>query len=497
MGSSRVFQCWFAGVCVALAISPAVQAQSCDYLDAAPRPSWVSVPPVSSNLYFGVGAQELGSQQPFEALRLAKQAALNDLSSNIEVTLSSELTAAQQVSSQGGREEVSRQVASVTRIVTSSTLKEIQIRETWLDRKSCTFWVLGAVTRESVEALRNAERQRAKLQELERLLQRIADTKQPVESRQSDLGLALALYGEINFAVLENDSAKSSYEQRLNEIASKVGADYQQAREAQSLLDEADLAASQARIARSVKERALYGQAAASGYESVIGRFPFGRGNHYWAETASFRLADLNRTQNNSCAAVNYYERVRDNSASSDWARKAEEALSLVSCGAEERSQSMWMSSLSGKEYGLICLYRANGKIQEWKNICDKMKDKIQQSGGVAKPLKLERARYAALFDGLKDGDSSGVENNGNLVIALADGEIGTRSNKQNPTGADYQFKGEVAVHVISAGEGEFQDQFSGAGGWNPISRQMAMEVLGVIVFNRWQERYGTMVGAK
>jgi hypothetical protein len=245
-----------------------------------------------------------------------------------------------------------------------------------------------------------------------------------------------------------------------------------------------------------LKARVLFNQTAVKGYEAIIGRFPFGAGREYWAELASFRAADLFKSMNDPCRAVQYYERVRDNSGSNEWSGKAQSVLGSTRCSAEDRSRSAWAAALAGQEYGLVCLSRANNRVQEWKNICDKLKDHVQRSGGVATVVAVEKGKQAQTFGQLKDGNTQ-MAAYPNLIVAIADGELGSRVNRQNPGGADYQFKGAVATFVTRGGETEFRDEFSGAGGWNPISREMTMEVLGVIVFNRWQDKYGAMVGAK
>ena len=54
----------------------------------------------------------------------------------------------------------------------------------------------------------------------------------------------------------------------------------------------------------------------------------------------------------------------------------------------------------------------------------------------------------------------------------------------------DYQFKGKLLTRVVSDASDEFADNYSGVGGWNPISRDMAMEVLALQVSRRWQDKY-------
>ena len=55
--------------------------------------------------------------------------------------------------------------------------------------------------------------------------------------------------------------------------------------------------------------------------------------------------------------------------------------------------------------------------------------------------------------------------------------------------GRDYQFKGQLTSYVLNGGAAEFNDQYSGIGGWNPVSSEMAMDVLAIQAGRRFREK--------
>ena len=56
--------------------------------------------------------------------------------------------------------------------------------------------------------------------------------------------------------------------------------------------------------------------------------------------------------------------------------------------------------------------------------------------------------------------------------------------------GDDHQFSGRIYSYVLHDGELEFKDKYTGTGGWNPVSEEMAVEVLGLNVAKRWKKKY-------
>ena len=75
-------------------------------------------------------------------------------------------------------------------------------------------------------------------------------------------------------------------------------------------------------------------------------------------------------------------------------------------------------------------------------------------------------------------------------MIFVNKGKTNTRQNAKNPSGNDHQFSGRIYSYVIHNGKLEFKDKYTGTGGWNPVSEEMAVEVLGLNVAKRWKKKY-------
>ena len=78
----------------------------------------------------------------------------------------------------------------------------------------------------------------------------------------------------------------------------------------------------------------------------------------------------------------------------------------------------------------------------------------------------------------------------GRVLIFVAKGKMKHRKNPKNPMGEDYQFTGKVYSYLLDNGSVEFRDKYTGTGGWNPVSEEMAMEVMGLHAAKRWKSKY-------
>jgi hypothetical protein len=73
----------------------------------------------------------------------------------------------------------------------------------------------------------------------------------------------------------------------------------------------------------------------------------------------------------------------------------------------------------------------------------------------------------------------------GKLVLGvIALGEMKTREH-------EYQFEGAMTTFLFNNNsEAVFKDRFQGMTGWNPMSPQMVMDVLGINVVKRWRDKF-------
>jgi hypothetical protein len=85
-----------------------------------------------------------------------------------------------------------------------------------------------------------------------------------------------------------------------------------------------------------------------------------------------------------------------------------------------------------------------------------------------------------------------GVGEPGTLLLGVvALGVMKNRiNNESGGSGHEFQFEGGMSTFLIDNGSTVFADRFQGTTGWNPISSQMVMDVLGINVVKRWREKF-------
>ena len=91
------------------------------------------------------------------------------------------------------------------------------------------------------------------------------------------------------------------------------------------------------------------------------------------------------------------------------------------------------------------------------------------------------------------DRDSNAAANmnlKGRVLLFVAKGKVKNRKNAKNPMGEDHQFSGKIYSYLLNNGKLDFKDKYTGTGGWNPVSEEMALEVLGLNVAKRWKSKY-------
>jgi hypothetical protein len=468
---------------------------NCDFLPAREKPEWILYAPASDHNYYGIGASEVANpEKPLEALKQAKVSALNELSTNIEVQLKSRFRQEQQLSTDGDEEQFERRISSVTNIVANSTLQDVKYDEVWLDHNSCIIWVKASVSKQGINALRNQELQQGKLENVDSLIKRSRDDSRSTDSRLDDLATARLLLDQINFSVINDNNGRDFYIELLDTVSRSLGTDIETANNIKQRVVSADRALISSNNTNSYQEKNLYIREAIDGLSSILIDQPFDDTPHAWAEKAAFRIGAIYKQSNDPCKAITYFEKISYNSSSEEWSNKAYDELSTLKCTKEDRLRSTWLQSFAGRNITLVCAYRTNNTIQKWDYLCDKIQGKVQEHGASTIANTMTLAELKKNFTILSPETADSIINSNDTYLAIADGTISTRANKKNPFGKDYQFKGKVSVYMIRNGKVEYSDRFQGAGGWNPISEEMAMEVLGVHVAKRWNKKYSEIL---
>ena len=122
-----------------------VSAQTCDFLPRGPQPEWTYESPQIEGYYVGVGLAESdgpdGELGADEQIEQARQSAVADLASSIEVSVKSSLAVELRSKRSGGSEAVNMDVTQMTETITDTSLKDVTVDQTWLDREHCIVWV--------------------------------------------------------------------------------------------------------------------------------------------------------------------------------------------------------------------------------------------------------------------------------------------------------------------------------------------------------------------
>lgn len=485
----RIRRWWLSAlVCVAAANSPAVQAK-CDFLAKAPQPAWVSGSQAQADRYTGVGqADEQDSVR--KQLELAKQAAIRELASNIEVSVRNDLTVSETLKT--GEEAISDlQIESITRSTTDVSLAGVEVDGSWLDRKRCVLWVLVSVDKAEVKRLQYRNYQQANVTRLDDLIAQAEAADAQVDARRQALAKARALIGEIDFSALETALSRDFYDQTLARVAELVGAAQAESIDVGGQLEQARSLIVEAKAASAASAKGIKLNEARQLLRQVARLEPFGKAPDYWAEQASWELGDLETAANNPCAARVQYSRIESLAKDASWTRRARRAMRTVACSEDDQKKYVWRQRFEGQQVALMCAFDTGSAQQHWQRVCDDIRGFLASHGAA-----VEQRNAGAPAAVINAAQSAPVDDDDIVLVFAATGQIATRDNPRNAGVTDYQFKGKLMTRVVSDANDEFADNYSGVGGWNPISRDMAMEVLALQVSRRWQDKfYGQLVG--
>ena len=474
-----------ATLAAALLAAPA-HAARCPDFPRSPQPDWVThnVPP--AGWYTGVGQAQHGSLNLTDQVALAKQAALRDLAGSIRVSVRSELNLRESAEGQDGKLASRTQVESTTQTSTAAELADVQADEVWMDAGSCTVWVRVKVEEAVV-----------RLSRLREFVAAAGDAAVPLPDREKALAQAESLLPQVDFSRARDGATREYFATLIANLklalASARGRfevndkDFAQARE---LLQKARLAATpgeQARLALPARDLLT----------RVSSSAPFGKAPDYWPEKATWELADFEAAAGNPCEARRLLADLARRGGG-DWAARAGSRADELSCSPEQKELSALRRMAYGRDVSLLCVYEAGGKAQPWNRACADLTSLLTESGAARVDASAATpAQAAALARECAQGCARAPGGGGLTVVFFASGDLKSRNDAQNPMGKDWQFKGQIDTYVLDAGKPQFADRYSGIGGWNPVSADMAMDVVGIQAGRRFRERASAHYAAK
>lgn len=481
-------------VCGALSLAATVHAASCDYLPEAPAPAWIAQPPVTPGRQSGVGVAERPRKGDFETLReVSRQAALRDLSSSIEVTVRSSL--AVEVSSRTGTKgELTQQdVKQITETTTSVALQGVTVDELWLDRKRCALWTRVSVDDRMVASARVLALQRRQLQRVMEGLATAEDSARPFDARAEGADTADALLARLDFNLLAAEADRAALAARIAAVRGPLQAQRNARERSRTLLREAEALLAQATTQTSLPLKRKAAADAAAKLKEALRLLPLGTPQAVEPDVIANRLARLEQERGNLCAAKRGYERIAEASADLSARTQARTAADAVTCSDEDEATYAWRKLFDGRVVELRCAVRNEGVTRGWDSACSRAATFLQSSGAqlvngtsLRTPATVVGAAAALAVDpgAVPTGDAEW------MLLLVADGKVNHRASTTATGKQDHQFEGGGYSMVLGAGGLEFSDSFNGVGGWNPVSGEMAIDVLGIYLLDRWKQRY-------
>jgi len=466
-------------------LSPNAYAAKCPEFRGGPQPEWVTRNVAPEGYYTGVGQAQKGSLSITDQMALAKQAALRDLAGGIRVAVRSELNLRETATGTGGALQGRTEVESQTQTRVEAELAGVEADETWMDAKACVVWVRVKVAEAAV-----------RLQRLREFFRAADDAGVPLADRERALEQGRALLPNVDFAQARDGTTREYYETQAARLAlALAGArgrfelNDKDFRRAQELLQ-------QARLTRDVAQQARLALPARELLTRVSSAAPFGKAPDYWPEQAMWELADFETQAGNPCEAKRLMQDL-SRRAGGEWQSKAGTRLAGLSCTPAQQQVSALRRLAYGRDVSLICVYKAGAKAEHWNRACADMTSLLNESGAARVDANaLAPGAAAAVAEqcarGCADAPGGGL-----TLVFFASGSLASRKNPENPMGKDWQFKGDVKTYVLNGAQAEFADNYTGIGGWNPVSAEMAMDVIGIQAGRRFRERASAHYAAK
>lgn len=465
-------------------------ASECDFLPEAQKPLWIDGDPSISGFYVGVGVSREVNGDAQQQIETARQSALKNLSNNIEVSIQQDMLITEQVSEEEANTTAKKEVKSITKIVSGASLRNIKTDEVWLDRKHCLVWTRIKIADSIVKEIRNKDVQSEKLASLLSHINHTKDESLSIETRKENVALAKILLSEINFYILDDPKGEEYYKKLVESNFYAIEKLQQRKNTAESLFTKAKQLLEKSNNSSSKIEKTKLDKLAKNNLNKILTEFKYDTRN-IWSESAALLLGELARTKGHDCAAQYYFQHIKNNTLQSDWKIKSESLLIGLSCDKAKQKDYKLRSIFEGAKILLTCVYKTQNSISTWDDLCDRVRNRMSAYGAIVEEKDFNDNQLKNIIR--RKNKSQHIKNLNNYdknILFIAKGAIAKRKSKSNPEGKDYQFKGKITSLILSGDKLEFSDKYSGAGGWNPISDDMAMEVLGVHVEKRWYKKY-------
>lgn len=448
------------------------------------RPDWVDSPEVvTADFFFAAGVSVDPRASLSERITTAKQNALRSLSEVIEVSVKNSLVLEQSSRKSWGFELTDSNLASITQTSTNASLRNVEIIETWEDPKSCDLWLRARVAKRDVEKGKREGMSKALFASLTSNLELAQNETETLLKRLSAVEASRDLLSRIAFESIPGINSAEYYDQLL--VRLEVGLRQALDKLARSKADweAANLLVSEASSQHNENEKSKRLTKAVILYKSLLAKHPSGMADVFDSGDVLFKLGEVEELRGSSCGAKNYFQQAQDSKQLNDRKEIARKKADALGCSQQDMEKTLWRQYFEGRAVTLVCFYKAGSRLGVWNKACDGLNSAIRPLGAevTLRTRPLSDKQLSAFIQG--DVAADAIESNGLILAVVASGRMASRAG-------EFQFDGEMASILLEDGELIFSDRFKGMTGWNPISADMVMDVLGINVIKRWQGKF-------
>jgi tetratricopeptide (TPR) repeat protein len=452
---------------------------------SGPRPDWIDSPEtVTADYFFAAGVSANPRAALAERIATAKQNALRSLSEVIEVSVKNSLVLEQSSRKSWGFELTDSNLSAITQTSSNASLRNVEIIETWEDPKSCDLWLRARVAQSDVEKGKREGMSKLLFASLKANLELAQNENEALAKRLSAVDASRDMLPRIAFEAIAEANSAEFY----NQLLSKLGLELRQAldkvKQARADWDAANLLVSEASAQPNESEKSKRLAKAATFYKSLLARYGSGLPDVFASGDVLFKLGEVEELRGSSCGAKSYYQQAQDSKQLNDRREIARKKAETLGCSAQDMEKTLWRQYFEGRPITLICYFKAGAQAGAWHKACDGLNSAIRPLGAEV-TLRTKSLSDKQLLAFTQGALASGtIESQQGLVLAVV------ASGKMVKRAGEYQFDGEMASILLDEGELVFSDRFKGITGWNPISAEMVMDVLGINVIKRWQGKF-------
>jgi len=471
----------------------------------AKKAEWVSYRPVDSRYYIGIGSC-LKKDNKDDYRLVAENEALFDLSSEISVDISG--TFMEKTMERTGLSEQDIRVEIQT--TSKAHLQGHQMVDEWEDRKR--YWVYFKLSKKEYAQIQQREREIAREASLDML------QKASAEKERGQFVSALRFYFEalsrIQHFIGDNLQANLRGKEVFlyNEIyvgIQRIMADISLSPDRERMPGLTGTPLAEPLVVRGMVKKS-------DGQKSAIAGMPV-RYDAQWREKNSYYATstDENGIARYTIAMVTGADHGQSVRVTMDVDSLAPEVkpgaffyailskvdipqTSIVLSIYSDEGIFQQRSKFEGRKVVVLSAYETGESTSQWAKIHDELTNFIQEMGGT--PVQAGNMPGAAQIVHFSQTPGQAwdiaLPASVDLVFVMAaKGKLNTRENADNPFGEDVRFAGEIRTAAQKRGVVYFQDRYRGAGGWNPMGEEMAMDVLALHVFKRWKAKYYQNLG--